>query len=85
MVAMILKNNDCCFRVIGCIYLSFALLTSAARNSIFCDELNDLLGEAPMQTQAAAQICRKTVMGRTGIVELRLFKKQLKAPAFYVV
>lgn len=33
----------------------------------------DLLGEAPIQTQATAQKCRETPMGRTGIVDLRLF------------
>lgn len=38
-------------------------------------DLNNLLGEAPMETQATAQKCRKTGMGRTGIVELRLFTK----------
>ncbi|AXK21551.1 hypothetical protein CN639_16455 [Bacillus toyonensis] len=35
--------------------------------------LLNLLGEAPIQTQAIAQKCRKTPMGRTGIVGLRLF------------
>ena len=29
----------------------------------------DLLGEAPIQTQATAQKCRETPMGRTGTVE----------------
>lgn len=43
--------------------------------AIFRMNLYNLLGEAPMQTQATAQKCRKTVMGRTGIVELRLFTK----------
>ncbi|EEM37668.1 hypothetical protein bthur0004_65230 [Bacillus thuringiensis serovar sotto str. T04001] len=33
----------------------------------------NLLGEAPIQTQAIAQKYRKMPMGRTGIVGLRLF------------
>jgi len=33
----------------------------------------DLLGEAPMQTQATAQECRETPMGITGIVRFKAF------------
>ncbi len=35
----------------------------------------DLLGEAPIQTQATAQKRRETPMGRTGIVEYKAFHK----------
>ncbi|HDR8488837.1 TPA: hypothetical protein QC445_005788 [Bacillus cereus] len=45
----------------------------ATRNKHIKFILLNLLGEAPMQTQAIAQKCRKTPMGRTGIVGLRLF------------
>ena len=49
----------------------------ATRNKHIKFILLNLLGEAPMQTQAIAQKCRKTPMGRTGIVGLRLFLRQL--------
>jgi hypothetical protein len=45
----------------------------ATRNKYIKFILLNLLGEAPIQTQAIAQKCRKTPMGRTGIVGLRLF------------
>ena len=45
----------------------------ATRNKHIKFILLNLLGEAPIQTQAIAQKCRKTPMGRTGIVGLRLF------------
>lgn len=38
----------------------------------------DLLGEAPIQTQATAQKRPETPMGITGIVDLRLFLMWLK-------
>jgi len=45
----------------------------ATRNKHIKFILLNLLGEAPMQTQAIAQKYRKMPMGRTGIVGLRLF------------
>ncbi|EOT45914.1 hypothetical protein IGK74_000100 [Enterococcus sp. AZ150] len=42
------------------------------------EQNKDLLGEAPIQTQATAQKCRETPMGRTGIVEYKAFHKVAK-------
>ena len=42
----------------------------------------DLLGEAPIQTQATAQKCRETPMGRTGIAEYKAFLKVAKMFVF---
>jgi hypothetical protein len=50
------------------------------------NRIDDLLGEIPIQTQAAAQKCRETPMGRTGIVEDKAFLKAAKrGSSFYVV
>ncbi|SET15517.1 hypothetical protein SAMN03080614_106211 [Anaerobranca gottschalkii DSM 13577] len=35
------------------------------------NQIEDLLGEAPRRTQATAQKCRETPMGRTGMIGLR--------------
>ena len=37
-----------------------------------------MLGEAPIRTQATAQKCRETPMGRTGIVEYKALLKVAK-------
>jgi len=42
----------------------------------------DLLGEAPMQTQATAQKCRETPMGITETVEYKAFFKVAKRILF---